>query len=205
VTLTPTITNEISKIIKSLKNKSPCGYAEIPLKILKISIPFIKSPLTYIINKSITNGIFPACLKYSQIKPIFKSADKSDMSNYRPISLLTSFSTIFEKVIYKGLYQHIISNNILASKQHEFRNNSSTETASYNLLDNVLLALNNSNVGGILCDLSKAFDCVDHEILISKLVFYGISGKAKQLIKSYLQNRYQRLLIKKQRLHTLLF
>jgi hypothetical protein len=109
-----------------------CVYLyEIPLKILKISIPFIKSPLTYIINKSITDGIFPECLKYSQINPVFKNWDKSDMDNYRPIALLTSFSKIFEKVIYKRIYQHVTSNNILASEQHGFRNNSSIETATF--------------------------------------------------------------------------
>ena len=109
-----------------------CVYLyEIPLKILKISIPFIKSPLTYIINKCITNGIFPECLKYSQINPVFKNGDKSDMDNYRPIALLTSFSKIFEKVICKRIYQHVTSNNILASEQHGFRNSSSIETATF--------------------------------------------------------------------------
>ena len=193
MTLTPTTFNEISKIIKSLKNKSSSGYDEIPLKILKVSIPFIKSPLTYIINKSITNDIFPECLKYYQINPVFKKGYKSD----RPIALLTSFSNIFEKVIYKRIYQHVISNSILASEQHGFRNNSSVETATFHLLNNTLLALNNKSiVGGIFCGLSKAFDCVDHEILLSKLGFYGISGSAKQLITSYFQNRYKRVLIK---------
>jgi hypothetical protein len=144
-TLTPTTPSEISKIIKSLKNKISCGYDEIPLKILKISIPFIKSPLTYIINKSITNGIFPERLKYSQINPVFKSGDKSAICNYRLIALLTPFSKIFEKIIYNRLYQHIISNNILAS-EHWFRNNSSTDTANFNLLNNALLPLNNKSV-----------------------------------------------------------
>jgi hypothetical protein len=116
------------------------------------------------------------------------------------------FSKIFEEVIYKRLYQHIISNNILASEQHGFRSNSSTETATYNLLNNILLALNNKSiVGGIFCDLSKVFDCVDHDILISKLEFYSISCKAKQLITSYLQNRYQRVLMKNRTFYKLFF
>jgi hypothetical protein len=119
------------------------------------------------------------------------------MSNYRPIALLTSFSKIFEKVIYKRIYQHSTSINILASEQHGFRNNLSTEIATFHLLNNALLALNNkSTVGGIFCDFSKAFDCIDHEILLSKLEFYGTSGSAKQLITFYFQNRYQRVLIK---------
>jgi hypothetical protein len=91
----------------------------------------------------LTNGIFSERLRYSQINPVFKNGDKSDMDNYRPITLLTSFSKIFEKVIYKRIYQHVISNNILASEQHWFRNNSSVETETFHLLNNALLALKN--------------------------------------------------------------
>ena len=123
IKLTPVSTKEISKIIKSLKWKNSHGYDEIPTKILKISLPFIISPLTYICNKSLSNGIFPTWLKYSQINPIFKKGNKTEMSNYIPISLLTSFSKVFEKVIYKRLHYHIKNNNILAKEQYGFRNN----------------------------------------------------------------------------------
>jgi hypothetical protein len=106
-------------------------------------------------------------LKYSQIHPVFKKRNKTEISNYRPISLLTSFSKIFEKVIYKRLYYHITSNNILAKEQYGFRNNSSTEIASNNLINNTLKALNNKMwVGGIFCDLTKAFAYVNHDILL---------------------------------------
>jgi hypothetical protein len=165
------------------------------MRILKISLPFIISPLTYKCNKSLSTGSFPTRLKYSQINPVFKKGSKAEMSNYRQILLLTSFSKVFEKVIYNRLYNHIKVNNILAKEQYGFRNNSSTEIASYNLTKNILQALNNNKqrgVGSIFCDLTKAFDYVNHNVLTSKSEFYGITGRANNLIKSCSSDRYQR-------------
>ena len=169
--------------MKSLKWKNSHGYDEIPVRTLKISLPFIISPLTHICNKSLCSGTFPTQLKYSQINPIIEKGSKTDLSNYRPISLLTSFSKVLEKIIYKRLNHHIEANNILVKEQYGFRNNSSAEIASHNLINNILKALNNKMwVGGIFCDLTKAFDHVNHDILISKLEFYGITGKVNNLI-----------------------
>jgi len=160
-------------------------------------LSYIISPLIYICNRSLSTGIFPTRLQFSQITPIFKKGNKAEISNYRPISLLTTFSKVFEKVIYTRLYHHVISNNILAKEQYGFRNNFSIDVASCNLINNILKALSNKMwVGGIFCDLTKAFDYVNHNILLSKLEFYGITGRANNLIKSYLNDRYQRVLIK---------
>ena len=109
-------TKEIISIIKSLKTKNSFGYDEISTKILKISATFISSPLTYICNKSISSGIFPERLKYSIIKPLYKKGDRTDLSNYRPISILTSFSKVLEKVLYKQLMEYLNNNNILFTR-----------------------------------------------------------------------------------------
>jgi hypothetical protein len=96
-------------------------------------------------------------LKYSVVKPLFKKGDKKDIKNYRPISLLTYFSKIFEKVIFIRLSKHVKNNYILFIDQYGFRSNSSTEKAMFKLLNDILLALNNkAYVGVIFCDLEKA-------------------------------------------------
>ena len=119
--------------------------------VLKLSLPLITSALIYICNKSLLKDIFPTWLKFSQIIPLWKKRKNLKISNYRPISLLTSFPKIFEKIIFNRLCNHVNNNNILAHEQHGFRNNSSTETASYNLINNILEAFENkSNVGGDL-------------------------------------------------------
>jgi hypothetical protein len=137
------MTKETENIIKSLKSKNSRGYDEISVKILKVSSPFITAPLNYICNRSILSGSFPTHFKYSVVKPLFKKGDKKDIKNYRPISLLTSFSKIFEKVIYTRLSKHIKNNDILFIDQYRFRSTSSTEKAMLKLLNDILLALNN--------------------------------------------------------------
>jgi hypothetical protein len=161
---------------------------------LKASMPYIILPLTYICNQSLAQGIFMDRLKFTVVKPILKNSNKNKPSNYRPISLLSTFSKEFERVIYNRLYEHTDSNYILYNIQCGFRPNSSTEKASFKLIEKILKAMNNKQVvGGIFCDLRKAFDCVSHDILIKKLEFYGINTKFGVLIKSYLKGRYQRV------------
>jgi hypothetical protein len=180
----------------SLKPSNLYGYDEIFTKILKTCAQFIISPFTYIRNQSLSTGVFPSWLKYSVGRPLFKKGNKNDMSNYRPISLLTPFSKIFEKLMYGRIYQHPIDNNILIDEQYGFRTNSSPVKAMRELLNAILNALNNKNVvGGIFSELHKAFDCVNHKILLAKMKFYGITGKFLTLIKSYLEDRYQKVSI----------
>jgi hypothetical protein len=183
----PVTTMEIENIIKSLKSKSSYGYDEISSKILKLSSPFIISPLNYIFNKVLSKGVFPDRLKYSIIKPLYKKGSRQELSNYRPISLLTSFSKNLEKIMQSRLLNHLDKFNISAKEQFGFRHKLTTDNAIFALTNKILNALNNKLiVGGIFCDIEKAFDGVNFDILLPKLQYYGIQGVDKDLYRSYL-------------------
>jgi Notch-like protein len=170
---------ELHEINKSLKWKTSYLYDEIPSWIV------ISSPMFYICNTMLSTGSFPTRLKFSQVFPIFKKGNKTEMSDYRPVTLLISFSKIFEKVIYNRLLQHTKENNIIVMDQYGFKSNSSTELAIFNLTNQIQSHINNKpSVCGIFCDLTEAFDFENH-ILISKLEYYGIIGRTGELIKSY--------------------
>jgi hypothetical protein len=127
--------------------------------------------------------------------PLFKKCDKSSISNYRLIFVLTPFTKVIGRIIYKRLYDHIYINNILVKEQFGFRTSLSIEIAAYILINNILSSLNN-NYWLLFCFVTcKKHLTLNHEILLSVLRFYGILGVANKLIKSYLQDRYQRVLI----------
>ena len=192
----PTSTSEITKIIKALKVKDSYGYDEISSRILKISAPYIVSPLTYIFNQIFRVGKFPDRMKFSIVRPLHKKGSTKELANYRPISLLTTFSKVLEKLMYIRLYSYLEEHKILSKDQFGFRESLSTCSATFALINSILLAFEKNNlVGGLFCDIHKAFDCVNHEILLTKLEYHGVSNTSNKLIRSYLNDRYQRVQI----------
>ena len=189
--LAPTYKKEVENVLKTLKTDTP-GFDDISPKQLKHSSSIISTPLAHIINLSLKSGIFPDLLKKAKVIPVFKSGDRCDINNYRPISILPAFSKIFEKIISFRLINYLEKNNLLTEHQHGFRAQHSTETAIIHFVNNVYKCLEEKlYVGGVFIDLSKAFDTLNHQILLHKLEHIGIRGLPLKLFKSYLHNRKQ--------------
>jgi hypothetical protein len=190
--LMPSTVEEILDIISNLKNSTSTGRDNIPIKLIKLCAYELAPILTDINNTSMIEGVFPDNLKVAKVIPVFKNGDARSVSNYRPISILSAFSKIAEKIIYVRLEKYLIANSILHKNQFGFRSKLSTCMALLELLDKLSLSIDQKQVTvGVFIDLAKAFDTVDHQILLHKLQHYGIRGAPLQWFQSYLTNRQQ--------------
>ena len=188
----PVSCDVVAKAIDNLKCKRTPDCDGISTELIKICKFELIEPLTLVINQSLSSGIFPDQLKTAKVSPIYKKGDKYIFDNYRPISILPAPSKIAEQIIHSQITQYFTDNNLFYTYQYGFRKKHSTEYAALQLIDQVMTNIENrKRYISIFMDLSKAFDCIDHTILLQKLSYYGMKPCAVQLIKSYLSNRQQ--------------
>ena len=186
----------VNNYLSNIDATKAAGLDSIGPKLLKIAPNILTPSITYIINKSIESGVFPGTWKNAKVNPIFKTGDKDNVNNYRPISILPTLSKIIEKWIQIKLLIYLDQHTLLHKNQSGFRKNHSTESALILMTDTWLKAINEGKlVGCAMIDFRKAFDLVDHQLLLKKLRIYKFSDMSLSLFKSYLDNRTQQVVI----------
>ena len=190
--------DSILNLIRSLDIHKSHGYDNISIRMLKLCDYSVVKPLMLIFNNSLNQGVFPKPWKKANVTPIHKKGDKTDVINYRPISVLPICGKIFERIIFNSLYNHFEKNDILNANQSGFRIGDSCINQLISITHNIYQSFDASptlEVRGVFLDISKAFDKVWHEGLIFKLKANGVEGKMLNLIESFLNERYQRVVL----------
>ena len=188
----PVSKEKVRRHLAQLKSTKSPGHDNLPPRLLKDCANVIAKPLTHIINLSLNTSLVPNKLKIAKVIPLHKSGNKKLPENYRPISVLPALSKILERVAYEQIADYLENNKMLTSCQFGFRKRYNTELAVTLLTDNIRRAMDHGKLtGAVFVDLQKAFDAVDHSIILKKLPYYGINGTELSWVKSYLQDRYQ--------------
>ena len=191
--LRPVTSAELFNIISCQRNKHSSGVDGVPCSVIRSCYQHIEDPLLFLINRSLSEGRFPDCLKISKVVPVFKHrGSRKHAQNYRPIAVQNQFARVFEKVFYDRILDFLIKNNSLSHDQHGFRPGRSTESALVAAVNHISQSLSDGSVtAGLFYDFSKAFDVIDHQVLLHKARAMGIKGLAAEWLSSYLHNRYQ--------------
>lgn len=184
--------NKVLKCLNKLGAKKATGLDGIPARFVRDSASIIACPLRHVINLSLIQGIVPDDLKSARVVPLFKKSDKTEVGNYRPVSILSIISKVFERVVYDQLETYLDERKLLYNLQSGFRPRFSTDTCLIHLTDFIKFQMDKGNVVGmVLLDLQKAFDTVVHSILLTKLEALGLSNDAVRWFRSYLSDRQQ--------------
>ena len=179
VFLIPSITErEVTSYLLKIDSNTSTGIDDISSRMLKLAAPFVALSIAKLINLSFSLNVLPSRWKTAKVTPIFKSGDPADVTNYRPISVLPILSKIIERQVHNALFSFLSENDLLYTRQSGFRPRHSTETALIKVVDDLLFNLDNDCVSGkVLTDYRKAFDMIDHTLLLKKLEVYGLSAE----------------------------
>ena len=182
---------DIEKEILALQDGKACQQSDIPTKIVKMNVDIFSEMLYLELYKTIEYSLYPFCMKLADITPVYKKGNRAVKDNFRPVSILPNLSKVFEKCLYKQISPYF--DKIISKYQCGFRNNHSAQHCLLALIEAWKSSVDDGKVfGSLLTDLSKAFDCLPHDLFIAKLQAYGFDTKALKLIKDYLSNRMQR-------------
>ena len=188
--------DDIKEAVRNIPKYAAPGPDKLPAIVLKECIDEIAEAILIIWRKSLDSGEIPDALKLQTIIPLYKKGSKAMPENYRPVSLTSHLTKLFQRVLRKKMIKFIEENNLLSGNQHAFRRGRSCLSQLLQHMDEVLLSLQNKkNIDVVYLDFAKAFDKVDHSILLKKVHQFGIRGKLKQWIKSFISNRYQQVLV----------